>query len=103
MGRAGKKSNVFSALLELGLHNDGQDSFTLGRPEPCKLDTEMFTVHPPYQGFVDSQRLLLVVEKQGEAKHHADLYLCKGCCLTAACGEIQNRRFALEVALSKKE
>ena len=90
-------------LLELGLHNDGPDSFTLGRPDPCKLETELFAVHPPHQGFVDAQRPLLVEKKQRQAEHHAGLNLGKRCCPTAVCREIENCRFTLEVILSKKE
>jgi hypothetical protein len=75
----------------------------LGRPDPCKLETEILAVHPPHQGFIDAQRPLLVEKKQRQAEHHAGLNLGKGCSLTAVCREIENRRFTLEVILSKKE
>ena len=91
------------SFLELRLHNDGAYSFSLGRPDPCQLETEMLSVDPSHHGFVDTQRPVLVMKKQGEAEHHADLYLGKRCRLTAVCGEIEDRRLALEVILSKKE
>jgi len=92
-----------SGFLELGFHNDGSDSFTLGRPDPRKLETEIFAFDPSHQGFVDAQRPLLVVKEQGQAEHHANLHLGKGRRLTAVRGEIANRRLAFEVILSKKE
>jgi len=92
-----------SGFLELGFHNDGSDSFTLGRPDPRKLETESFAFDPSHQGFVDAQRPLLVVKEQGQAEHHANLHLGKGRRLTAVRGEIADRRLALEVILSKKE
>ena len=36
----------FSILLERGLHNDGSDSFSLGRSDPHKLETEVLAVTP---------------------------------------------------------
>ncbi len=52
-----------SGFSELGFHNNGSDSFTLGRPDPCKLETEIFASHPPHQGLVNAQRPLLIVKK----------------------------------------
>jgi hypothetical protein len=43
------------------------------------------------------------VKEQGQAEHHANPHLSKGRRLTAVRGEIQDRRLALEVILSKKE
>ena len=60
-----KPAEFFSILLEIGLHDDGSDSFTLGRSDPCKLEAEHSAVDPPHQGFVDAQRPFLVVKKQG--------------------------------------
>ena len=82
MAGAERKTWV-SGFLELGLHNHGSDSFSLGRPDPRKLETETLRLYPPHQGFVDTQRPLLVVKEQGQAEHHADLHLGKGRCLTA--------------------
>ncbi len=65
MGQTGEKRNLFSILSEIALHNDGSNSFTLGRSDPCKLEAERCAADPPYQGFVDAQRPLLVVKKQG--------------------------------------
>ena len=92
-----------SGLLELGFHNNGSYSFSLGRPDPRKLETEICALDPPHQGFVDTHRPCLVVKKQGQAEHHADLHLGKGRRLTPSRGEIEDRRLALEVILSKKE
>jgi hypothetical protein len=75
----------------------------LGRPDPRKLETKICAFNPSHQGFVDAQRPLLVVKEQGQAKHHANPNLGKGRRLTAVRGEIQDRRLALEVILSKKE
>jgi hypothetical protein len=63
----------------------------------------MCALDPSHLGFVDPQRPFLVVKEQGQTEHHADLHLDKGCRLTAVCGEIEDRRFAFEVILSKKE
>ena len=60
-----KLADFFSILLQLGIHNNGSDSFTLGRSDPCKLEAEHSAVDPPHQGFVDAQRPFLVVKKQG--------------------------------------
>jgi hypothetical protein len=48
----------------------------LGRPDPCKFESELFAAHPPHQGFVDAQRPLLIEKKQGQAEYHAGLNLC---------------------------
>lgn len=61
----GEKRNFFSVLLEIGLHNDGSNSFTLGRSDPCKLEAERGAADPPHQRFVDAQRPFLVMKKQG--------------------------------------
>ena len=92
-----------SGFLELGFHNNGSYSLSLGRPDPRKLETERCAFDPPHQGFVDAQRPFLVVKEQGQAERRADLYLGKGRRLTPSCGEIEDRRLALEVILSKKE
>jgi len=91
------------SFLELRFHNDGSYSFSLGRPDPCQLETERLSVDPSHEGFVDTQRPVLVLKKQGQAEQHADLYLGKRFRLTAVCGLIEDRRLALEVILSKKE
>jgi hypothetical protein len=75
----------------------------LGQPDPRKLETEICALNPPHQGFIDTQRPLLVVKEQGQAEHHANPHLGKGRRLTAVRGEIQDRRLTLEVILSKKE
>jgi hypothetical protein len=98
-----RRKILASSFLELGFHNDGSDSFTLGRPDPSKLETEIFAFDPSHQGFVDAQRPLLVVKEQGQAEHHANLHQGKGGRLTAVRGEIADRRLTLEVILSKKE
>jgi acyl-CoA thioesterase FadM len=46
---------------------------------------------------------LLVVKEQGQAEHHAHLHLDQRLRVTAVCGEIEDRRLALEVIFSKKE
>ena len=92
-----------SGFLELGLHNNGSYSLSLGRPDLCELETKIFGFDPPHQGFVDAHWPFLVVKEQGQAEHHADLHLSKGRHLTPSRGEIKDRRLALEVILSKKE
>jgi hypothetical protein len=52
-------------LLEIGLHNDGSNSFTLSRSDPGKLEAKHSAADPPHQRFVDAQRPFLVVKKQG--------------------------------------
>jgi hypothetical protein len=90
-------------FLELGFHNNGSDSFSLGRPDLCELETETVTIHPPHQGPINAHRPLLVLKEQGQAERHADLHLGKGRHLTPSSGEIKDCRFPLEVVLSKKE
>ena len=103
-GTVGAERKVLaSGFLELGFHNNGSYSFSLGRPDPRKLETEIFALDPSHQGFVDAYRPILVVQEQGQAEHHADLHLGKGRRLTPSRGEIKDRRLALEVILSKKE
>ena len=92
-----------SGFLEFGFHNNGSYSFSLSRPDPRKLETEVRAFDPPHQGFVDAHRPFLVMKEQGQAEHHADLRLGKGRRLTPSRGEIEDRRLALEVILSKKE
>jgi hypothetical protein len=92
-----------SILLEIGLYNDGSHSFSLSRPDSRKLETEILSVDPSHQGFIDTQRPILVMKKQGQVEHPADLYLGKRCRLTAVSGEIEDRRLALEVIISEKE
>ena len=92
-----------SGSSELGFHNNGSYSLSLGRPDPSKLKTEVCAFDPPHQGFVDAQRPFLVVKEQRQAEHHADLHLGKGRRLTAVRGEIEDRCLAFEVILSKKE
>ncbi len=92
-----------NGVLDLGRHNNGSDSFTLGRPDPSKLKAKIYTLNPSHLGFVDPQRPFLVVKEQGHTEYHADLNVDKGGRLTAVCGEIEERRFAFEVILSKKE
>jgi hypothetical protein len=75
----------------------------LGRPNLCKFETERWALDPPHQGFVDAERPFLVLKEQGQAERRADLYLAQGRRLTSSCGEIENRRLAFEVILSKKE
>ena len=90
-------------LLELGFHNQGSDAFSLGRSDFCKFETEGCTPNPPDQGFVDAHGPFLVLKEQGQANSHADLYLGQGCCLTASCGEIEDRRLPFKVIFAKKE
>jgi hypothetical protein len=92
-----------SGFLELGFHNNGSHSFSLGRPDPRKLETEICAFDPPHQGFVDAHWPLLVVKEQGQAERRADLHLGKGRRLTPVRGEIEDRCLPLEVILSKKE
>ena len=98
----GGKSRA-SGVLDLGRHNNGSDSFTLGRPDPCKLKAETCALDPSHLGFVDPKGPFLIVKEQGQTEYHTDLNLDKGRRLTAVCGEIKHRRFAFEVILSKKE
>ena len=91
------------SLLERGFHNNGSNLFSLGRPDPRKLETERCASDPPHQGFVDAQRPSLIVKEQGQTEHHAGLHLGKGRRLTAVRGEIEDPRLALEVILSNKE
>ena len=60
--REGKTVDA-GGFLEFGFHNNRSDSFTLGSPDPCKLETEILASHPPHQGLVDAQRPLLVVKE----------------------------------------
>lgn len=90
-------------FLDLGFHNDGSDSLSLGRPDFCELQTKTITVHPPHYGPINAHRPLLVLKKQGQAERRADLHLGNGRRLTPSGGEIEDRRFPFEVVLSKKE
>ena len=54
-----------SGFLELGFHNNGSDSFSLGRPDLCELETETVTIHPPHHGPINTHWPLLVVKEQG--------------------------------------
>ncbi|MEP6959613.1 MAG: hypothetical protein ABI980_12865 [Nitrospirota bacterium] len=92
-----------NGFLELGFHNQGSYSLSLGRPDPRKFQTERCAIDPPHQGFVDAQRPFLVVKEQGQAERHADLHLGQGRRLAPSRGEIEERRLTLEVILSKKE
>jgi hypothetical protein len=92
-----------SGFLELGFHNNGSYSLSLGRPDLCELETETVTIHPPHHGPTNTHWPLLVVKEQGQAERRADLHRGKGRRLTAVCREIEDRRLALEVILSKKE
>ena len=92
-----------SGFLELGLHNNGSYSLSLGRPDLCELEAEICAFHPPYHGPINTHWPLLVVKEQGQAERRADLHLGKGRRLTPSRGNIKDRRLALEVILSKKE
>ena len=89
--------------LELGFHNDGSYSLSLGRPDICELETETITLHPPHHGPIDAHWPLLVLKEQGQAERHTDLHPGKGRRLTPSCGEIEDCRLPFEVILSKKE
>jgi hypothetical protein len=89
-------------FLELGFHNNGSYSLSLGRPDLCELKAEICAFHPPYHGPINTHWPLLVVQKQGQAEHHAGLHLDKGSRLTPSRREIEDCRLALEVILSKK-
>jgi hypothetical protein len=52
-------------ILQLGFHDDGSYSLSLGRPDLCELETETIASHPPHHGPVNTHWPLLVVKKQG--------------------------------------
>jgi hypothetical protein len=54
-----------SLILQLGFHDDGSYSLSLGRPDLCELETETIASHPPHHGPVNTHWPLLVVKKQG--------------------------------------
>jgi len=54
-----------SCLLELGFHDQGTDTLSLGRSNFCKFETEGRTIYPPDQGFIDAHRPFLILQEQG--------------------------------------
>lgn len=92
-----------SGFLELGLHNNGSYSLSLGRPDLCELKTETSILHPPHHGSIDAHGPLLVLKEQGQAERHTDLHPGNGRRLTPSCGKIEYCRLPFEVILSKKE